>query len=210
MAVYDTDEGSIIPVRVGSRTFDTVIVKGVQRFVANTVISAFVDDSIASFNKWLQVGRREGAPEPYGLNTLAIEYHQGKHSLDDMLTFYTSIGYSVAGFADLSFFEELDIRNPVWEKDHYQSLPPRVLEELMEICGIQYESSSDVCARYFHDAIRRGEWNTDRETGDWISDGYTVTQVVRSFLNSQDVNVDDLSIEDSSDELKAFVEHLRA
>lgn len=210
MAIYDGSEGSIIPVRVGSRTFDTVIVQGVQRFVANTVISAFVDDSIVSFNKWLQVGRREGAPGPYGLNTLAFEYHEGKHSLDDMLTFYTSIGYSVSGFSDLSFFEDLDIRNPLWEQDHYQSLPPRVLEELMEVCGIQYESSSDVCARYFRDAVIRGEWNTDRETGDWISAGYTVTQVVRSFLNSQDVNVSELATENASDELKAFVEHLRS
>lgn len=207
---YEIVEGAIIPVRVGSRTFDTVITNGVQRFVSNTVIRSFVDASGEAFNEWLRSGRNNGEPEPYSLNTVDVEYHQGKHSVDDLLTLYTSIGYSVSGFMDLSLFDDLEIRNPLWEQDQYHSLPPQVLEELMDVCGIQYESSSDVCARYFVNAIKRGEWNTDRENGDWISDSHTVTQVVNGFLRSQDIELSEVPLTNASDELKAFVENLLA
>ena len=45
-------------------------------------------------------------------------YQRGNFSQDEYLTFYTSFGYSVCGLAELSFFSDLPIDNPVWEQEH--------------------------------------------------------------------------------------------
>ncbi len=91
--------GTVIPVKVGKRIFKTVIDQdGVQRFIRNTVIWHLWDT------------------QQIDLNRLAEDY-DGKHiTLDDLLTFYTELGYWVEGLAELSYFQHLKIENPLWKE----------------------------------------------------------------------------------------------
>ena len=101
--------GDRITVKVGDRTFDTIIDnEGVQRFIANGVVRLIVDKMEKDYG-W--------SGEPFNLNTLAQLYYHDKFTQDDYLTFYTMMGYSVCGLAELSFFQDLEIENPVWEKE---------------------------------------------------------------------------------------------
>jgi hypothetical protein len=107
--------GDHIPVEIGKKTFDTFIDDhGVQRFVPNTIIEGIVDNGTEAFNAWLKTDRR--APEPWNLNTLVMEYAEGKHTKDDLLDFYTGMGYSVSGLSGLSYFAKQKIKNPVWDR----------------------------------------------------------------------------------------------
>jgi hypothetical protein len=55
-----------------------------------------------------------------GFNKLAEMYTKGAFSQEDYLDFYTSTGCSVAHIAEMSFFDNLEIENPLWEKDDTQ------------------------------------------------------------------------------------------
>jgi hypothetical protein len=197
--------GDEIPVIVGSRTFITIIdVNGTQRFKENTVINAFVNASQEAYSRF--TATRTG-PMPYTLNDLSVEYYEGKHTLDDMLTFYTSIGYSVTGLSDLSYFEELDIRNPIWESDHYNSLSSKAYTELMELIGVPYKSSSDEPSRFLFDAITSGKWVV--KEGNITNGTDTIDRVICLFLEKKEIEPWDIEVKDStSDELKGFIKHL--
>ena len=98
-----------IIVNVGGRSFETYIDRnGVQRFRVNTVLNHLCD----LMTKNLTVDGKS-----YGLNDMCLEFFNGKFSNDDWLTWYTSFGYSVSGFMDLSFFDHLEIENPLWDKE---------------------------------------------------------------------------------------------
>lgn len=203
MTNYNT--GDEIPVIVGDRTFTTIIdANGVQRFKVNTAINAFVNASTVAFNRHNSTRR---GPAPYTLNNLAIEYHEGKHTLDDMLTFYTSIGYSVSGFCDLSYFQNLDIRNPAWEDSHYTSLSSKAYAELMKLIGVPYETSNDEPSRFLFDATVSGKWIV--KEGTILNGTDTIDRLIYSFLAEKEIEPWDVEVKDStSDELKGFLKHL--
>ena len=199
--------GDTVLITVGDREFTTVIDEhDVQRFKVNSVINAYNDTVSAEWDKWMYSDR--SMPEPFGLNMLAVEYAHGKHSLDDMLTFYTSIGYSVAGFSDLSYFEELDIRNPIWEQNDYRKLSSKAFAELMELIEEPYEHSGNEAVRYVFDVVRDGKWTTDN-AGNYIAASDTIDRVVYSFLGTKDIEPWDILVKDeTSQELKDFLKHL--
>lgn len=94
----DPKPGDIFLVKIGSHRIKTEIDKnGVQRLPCNL----FYDNLI-----------KHGLLD---LNAMARAYHTGKLSFDEYLEFYLNIGYSMSGFAELSSFEHLEIKNPLWE-----------------------------------------------------------------------------------------------
>jgi len=199
------NEGDEITVTVGGRKFTTFITDGVQRFKTNTAISAYVDAGGRAFNAWNRSDRT--TPEPYTLNDLATEYQEGKHTQDDMLTLYTSIGYSVAGFADLSLFHDLDIRNPVWEDEHYAKLSSKAFEELMGLINEPYRHNGDEAVRFVFDTVSEGKWKVNK--GDLVNGTDTIDRVVLGFLGAREIEPWDIEVkEDTSDELKGFLKHL--
>jgi hypothetical protein len=206
--MVELNPGDHFPVKIGDRTFDTVIdEQGVQRFVHSTIIESILDHSGAAFNEWLKTDRT--SPEPWSLNVLAEEYSLGKHSLDEMLTFYTSTHYSVGGFADLSYFSGLDIRNPVWEADHYTRLSSEALTEFMGLINEQYLSNSDRAVNYVTQAVFSGKWKTD--DGDVVAAKDTINRVLEKFLwDTQERYLFEVKpVETTSDELKGFLESVR-
>lgn len=89
--------GEVIIVKVGGKPYETVIDKdGVQRFKVNQLLSH------------LQTSGH------IDLNQLAIDYQRGLFTQEEYLHFYMGLGYSVSGFSELSFFEDLEIDNPLW------------------------------------------------------------------------------------------------
>lgn len=90
--------GDKIIITIGDREIETVIDEhGVQRLPRNPIY----DDL---FNKGL-----------IDLNSMIVRYHQKKIEFEDYFEFYLHIGYSVSGFSELSCFQHLDIKNPLWE-----------------------------------------------------------------------------------------------
>lgn len=206
MTTYNV--GDEILVTVGSRTFTTVIDPyNTQRFKMNTVIDAFVEASYELSKAWNRSDH--STPQPYTLNTLVSEYAEGKHTQDDMLTFYTSIGYSVSGFADLNHFGDLDIRNPVWEEDDYKTLSFCAWAELMSLIGEESKHSGNNSVRYLFDAVAQGKWKVDNLTSSYAADSDTIDRVVKAFLRERDIEPWDITITANiSKELKGFLRHL--
>ena len=113
--------GDHIPVKVNGREYMTVIDEhGVQRFVANPIVAAFVHASGDAYNKWQQenpVATRDWSKAPFSLND--IDYRPGKtYTLDELIEFSTLHGYSVSGMCDLSFMEDVTVENPLWEENY--------------------------------------------------------------------------------------------
>ena len=91
-----------IPVKIGEKEYQTFIdQRGVQRFCGNSVITYMMSQDSGS-------GK-------FSLNTLIVEYYNGKFSSEDWLDFMTSYGYSVSGLCSLTEFTYLPVENPVWE-----------------------------------------------------------------------------------------------
>lgn len=101
-------------VKIGEWEYDTVIdERNNQRFVGNMAIRLMVDGSGRDFDRAL---RGQGTHPSFTLNTLAIAYLDERNiSLKDMLDFYTGMQYSVGALSTLSYFEELEFSNPVWD-----------------------------------------------------------------------------------------------
>jgi hypothetical protein len=105
----DFANSETIIVKVGGRPFETYIDRhGVQRFRVNTVLNHLCN---------LMMKNMTVDGKPYGLNEMNMEFFEGKFSNNDWLTWYTSFGYSVSGFMDISHFDHLDIENPLWDKE---------------------------------------------------------------------------------------------
>lgn len=95
----DIKPGDKIEVQLGEYKLETFIDEGgVQRF--------------SPFNKMYAALYEVGNID---LNELAVARGRGEISLKDYREFYLSIGYSVSGLVYLSFFEDLEVYNPVWE-----------------------------------------------------------------------------------------------
>lgn len=109
--------GDHFPVKVGEKWYDTVITEqGVQRFVVNGPVNALVDHQSKMFEEYWMKQRIADHPAMYSLNEMAVDYQMGKWSKEEMIEFYTMFGYSVSGFAGLSFVEDVEIINPLWEE----------------------------------------------------------------------------------------------
>lgn len=105
--------GEHYTVKVGDWEYDTVIDEyGVQRFVGNEAIRLMIDGSTDDFERSLA---SKGPQPSFTLNDLAIAFYNGNVPLKDMADFYTGMQYSVSGFCDLSYFEDLEIINPLWK-----------------------------------------------------------------------------------------------
>lgn len=90
--------GQEVIVKIAGKEYKTVIdERGVQRFSKDPLLYHLVDSRMIDLNK------------------LCIAYQEGKFSQEDYLRFYMSIGYSVDGFQDLPFFEDLEVENPLDE-----------------------------------------------------------------------------------------------
>jgi len=110
--------GDHIPVKVNGTEYDTVIdERGVQRFVGNPIVAAYVTASAKAYNKWLvenPIETRNWDEAPFTLND--IDYTpNGTYTLDQLIEFSTLHGYSVAGMCDLSFMSNVEVVNPVWD-----------------------------------------------------------------------------------------------
>lgn len=197
--------GDEIEITVGDRKFVTIIdEQGVQRFKANTAIKAFVDASTAAYNEWIVSDR--STPEGFNLNTLAEEYYKGLHTLDDMLTLYTSFGYSVAGFADVSYFERLDIRNPLWEETHVKKISSAAVVELMALISEPFEHSGNEAVRYISDAVMAGRLTTDGK-GNYVALGDTIDRVFFPFLETRGLDPWNITPNrDTSEELRNILD----
>lgn len=104
----------IIEVKLNGKPYQTHIDEhGVQRFVANKALSNIVHGLVGLYGR---IGYREfEALGLYGLNELSLDYHRGLIPQQDMIDLYTQMGYSVSGFCDLSYFQDLEIENPLWK-----------------------------------------------------------------------------------------------
>ena len=95
--IQERDAETII-IKINGREFKTYLdARGVQRFRRNSLIEYIVDNG------------------GYLLNDLSIKYQNGQFTDDEFLDFYTSFGYSVGGFCDLSLFSHYTIENPLWD-----------------------------------------------------------------------------------------------
>jgi len=92
---------------------------GVQRFKVNSVLRYLVNSGII------------------GLNELQIAYSQNKFTLDDYRQFCMMIGYSVDGFLDLSFNQDLKVLNAL--NDTQESYSKEYLGNGMKLFVTQEE-----------------------------------------------------------------------
>ena len=92
--------GDVIKIKVGGVAYDTFIDdKGVQRFKKNSVLDYLVNTGVIN------------------LNPLVIMFASDRFTQRDYAEFNMMLGYSVDGFADLSSFQDMEIENPLWNKD---------------------------------------------------------------------------------------------
>lgn len=91
---------SEIIVKVSGIEYPTVIDEhGIQRFIKNRLFCHLVDSGQVNLNK------------------LHIDYLHDKFSKREYAEFTMMLGYSVSGFAGLSSFQDMEIKNPLWEKE---------------------------------------------------------------------------------------------
>lgn len=85
-------------VKVGGKEYPTIMDKGVQRFIADPIIQKLYRAQLLD------------------LNRLSCEYQKNKLlTKREYAEFNMKLGYSVCGFADLSFFQSYKIENPLWK-----------------------------------------------------------------------------------------------
>lgn len=76
--------------------------QGVARFHCNRIVRDLVDAA------------RDG--RKYDINAIVQKYGYGEYTYEELKEFYLSIGYSVCGIAELSFFQGQTMRSCCWEK----------------------------------------------------------------------------------------------
>jgi hypothetical protein len=97
-------DGDVIIVKVGGVPYETVMVKGVQRFKRNALIDHLSKTGQLDLNQ-IAIQYNEG------------QYNEGKFDQRSYAEFNMALGYSVSGFADLSAFQDMEIENPLWKKE---------------------------------------------------------------------------------------------
>lgn len=92
------DAVETIIVKVAGLELETYIDgHGIQRFRTDTVVVHLFDQNVID------------------LDSLSRDFHNGKMSTEDLLTFYAKSGYSVGALSTLSHFSHLTFENPLWE-----------------------------------------------------------------------------------------------
>lgn len=92
--------GTEIEIEIDGKKYLTIIDKhDVQRFKKNSLLSYLVD-----------IGEID-------LNKLSIAYQEGMFSKEEYAEFNMDTGYSVCGWADIEAFQDMEIKNPVWEHE---------------------------------------------------------------------------------------------
>ena len=114
----DIKAGDHFIVQINGNDYDTVIDEhGVQRFVPNRIVAAFVDAALSAYNTFITtnpIEERDWSKAPFGLND--IDYTpNGTYTLDELIQFSTLHGYSVGGMCDLSFMSGVEVINPLWD-----------------------------------------------------------------------------------------------
>lgn len=119
--------GDIVVVIVDGVPYETYIDdSGVQRFRANGVIRALLNDFHAYYDALnAQYGwgpsRPALNPGTLCLNEIAVRYHKGKNeatppwSRRDYIEFNMMLGYSVCGLCELSLMDGVKVENPLWD-----------------------------------------------------------------------------------------------
>lgn len=107
-----------IEVKVNGKPYQTYIdERGVQRFVPNKIVRRMLD-SLQDI--WMEKGDKffEDIGLYHPLTRMNVDVHLGKISLQDKIDFYTMIDYSVDGFMDVFWDEEVEgelvVENPLW------------------------------------------------------------------------------------------------
>ena len=104
-----------IVVKLNGKEYQTEMVNGVQRFVPNPVVKKLLDKNS---NVYCSLGYRKFEELGlYSLNEISLDFYQGEFTVEDMLDFYTQTGYSVSGMLDLSYFEDVEVENPLWDNE---------------------------------------------------------------------------------------------
>jgi hypothetical protein len=197
--------GDQITVLVDGKPYITTIDdRGVQRFKKNSIVESILDNSTEAFNAWNRGGHQ--GPQPWNLNTLIMDYYEGKHTTEEMVDFYTGSGYSVAGFAGLGWVQDkMVIRNPVWEENHATRLSSAAWYELVALAGVPYTSSSDQPSLFSVEMLAMGRWTTTND-GYYVAKKDTINNIVDEFLTGHDLQIWDLKVDDTaSDELREFL-----
>lgn len=126
-------------VKVNGVEYETHIVEGVQRFVADPAVATLVRQILTARTQGVAVEVPEGLDEHYnavvrrmaernsveyyGLNELTVDLHRGKVIFEDWIEFSTLHGLSVCGFMDsvesqasnMGLDFTLEVENPLWE-----------------------------------------------------------------------------------------------
>lgn len=114
------EPGTQITILLDDKPYETVIdAFGVQRFPTNEVL----DHLFRS--------------KRLDLNQLAIDYQCGKFSKNDYMVIMMGLGYSVAGFADLSAFSGVRIDNPLWANNPVSDTVDQIVTELRKRSGFR-------------------------------------------------------------------------
>ena len=90
-------------VKIDGREFETEMVNGVQRFKGNPVVDKMCMENIH--------GRL------YTPNDVAVDYHNGLFTKEEVQEFNILIRYSVSGAMDLSCFDGVTVDNPLWGEE---------------------------------------------------------------------------------------------
>lgn len=114
-------DAEIIMVKVGDREFKTALDQnGVQRFMPHNEAPAELVEKLKEWEAYLHSDHSTHPSIPKGIytpNDLAMDFYNGVYTVDEMLSYETSSGYSVCGLAELSYFEDMEIINPLWDKE---------------------------------------------------------------------------------------------
>lgn len=114
-------DAEIIIVKVGDREFKTALDQnGVQRFMPHDEAPAELVEKLKDWEAYLNSDHSSHPPVPKGIytpNDLAMDFYNGVYTVDEMLSYETYSGYSVCGLADLSYFEDMEIVNPLWDRE---------------------------------------------------------------------------------------------
>lgn len=118
MSLIKSKNKEVIIVAIGEREFETALDhNGVQRFLPHDQTPEGLANLMSDWDNFLE-GMKFGDTIPNGIytpNDLAIAFHQGEWTVDEILSYQTASGYSVSGLSELSYFDDLEIRNPLWE-----------------------------------------------------------------------------------------------
>jgi hypothetical protein len=199
-----SNPNTMIPVQVGKRTFDTFIDNfGNQRFLLNTVVKEFVDETIKANESWVE--DRRSYKEPYNLDSLEVSFLNGKHSEDDMLMFFTACGLSVDELTNMYYFYNLPVVNPVWEVTHFTRLSQRAVQEFMVLLGDPCDSSEDRAVKFIDSIVGGGQWEMDGD--DFVAGTHSINRALEYYSRFHyNATLLDVKAEgNTSDELRNFL-----